>query len=168
MKHFVKYDDMWWEYSENSDLQCATIHNPHFGKREERNITSCEKTEAESFADLNWYKTMVYNNKFITGWVSPQGVFYGCDYRCHSLLARFILHKDDITLEKEGYMKIGKQLVYGRTKFYIDFNSHIIPTQQQINYIYENFKDDKETYDEMMWAIRSQKARHYNNNIEKQ
>ena len=98
------------------------------------------------------------NKKYLSGWLSPKGEFYGCDYRSHDSLARYVLHKETYQLEREGYIKINYEEPHGETKrYYILMGEKTIPTEKQIRYLYNTFGNDPDSWDEMLWSIRVKK-----------
>jgi len=68
-----------------------------------------------------------------TGWLSPEGTFYGCAYMGHIELAHDI-GEDEIHLEKKGWVKLqNNDLTW-------DFFGHFRPTQPQIDHLFDWFK----------------------------
>lgn len=46
------------------------------------------------------------------GWLAPDGTFYGCAYFEHSMIAERVIHKDEPTLEEEGWVKMYKSQLF--------------------------------------------------------
>ena len=53
----------------------------------------------------------VRDDSLITGWISPSGEFFGCDYRDHIPLA-YELGFQEIDLEYQGFVKISKNIFH--------------------------------------------------------
>ena len=159
MRNFVMYDGYWWEYDPNDSLKSATLINPMGGRNSFCDIRFCKTAIAKDRTELDWSGTCVYDNKkYLSGWLSPKGKFYGCDYRNHENLAEYVLHKETYELEKEGYIKVNYE--YGKNnskKYYIIMGEKTIPTNAQIKYLYDTFGNDEETWQEMLWRIRVKK-----------
>lgn len=62
------------------------------------------------------------------GWLAPDGTFYGCDFASHSDVACFYFDKDDVILEKEGWVKIFRSFESGKAVY----SQLKISTQQRI------------------------------------
>lgn len=45
------------------------------------------------------------SDEYITGWIAPDGTFYGCDYRDHWAVGVY-LDKTERMMETQGYVKI--------------------------------------------------------------
>jgi len=137
---FVKINNFWWRYDDKTLLDDATVYNVNeFGKMSNLDLTNEKITEAESWQALNWQETDVYNNNIKTGWLSPNGTFYGCKTEYHSLQAYLVHNKKEKQLEKEGFVKITKlrfndnsttALFPGRY-----YNKSLSPTVAQIEYL---------------------------------
>ena len=72
------------------------------GINSEIDITNCQTEIAKNRCELDWYGTSVFDNKYKTGWVSPSGKFFGCDYTMHSLQAKYLHKSSEEQLENEG------------------------------------------------------------------
>lgn len=46
------------------------------------------------------------DDSMITGWIAPDGTFFGCSSQDHADFAEYVLGHDEFTLEKNGYCKI--------------------------------------------------------------
>lgn len=159
MRHFVKYKNYWWEYKPEDSLREATLYNAVGGRMSFCDIRFCEVATADNFSKLDWSGTAVFDNeKYLSGWLSPKGEFWGCDYRHHDDLAYYVLGKQTYQLENEGYIKITyEETRNGAKKYYILMGQNTIPTNEQTRYLFNTFKDDRLSLDEMLWAIRVKK-----------
>lgn len=97
-------DNGWWEWNNGN------LVNRGGGHHKADSLESYkEKVECNSWEDF--LKTDVYKNSLIIkdsefGWLSPEGDFYGCDYRDHERVAIYYFGKDEEQLENEGWAKI--------------------------------------------------------------
>ena len=151
MKHFVKFNNWWWEYDASKPKYCTTLYNDGFGKNSDINIEGMETATGEDFCDLNWYGTEVYDNNYKTGWLSPDGKFYGCDYSSHRAQAKYVHKKHESDLEDEGWVKISYRIYYNKNgtrsleAMFFARNKTIYPTNEQLNYIKTHYSGkDKE------------------------
>lgn len=107
---FVRYKSMWWELIDDTILEHAVIQNSFVASKPriiDVNIAALQQVEVESPNDLNFEGTPLQNPTAPTGWLNPQGQFFGCDDRYHSAHARFVQHKkDESDLESLGWLKI--------------------------------------------------------------
>lgn len=68
-------------------------------------------------------------DRFETGLLSPNGVFYSCPYECHSDLARDLGYEDSSNAMSNGYIHVS---------FCIFYQNHRPPiTQDQMNAIFD-------------------------------
>lgn len=58
------------------------------------------------FESLDWSKTNLVDNTKESGWLSPKGEFYGCDYMEHDRVAYLYLHSSPDSLMKFGWLRI--------------------------------------------------------------
>lgn len=111
-------DNGWWSY-ENGNLV-----NRGGGSHEADSLDSYkEKVECDSWE--NFLKTDTYRNSLILkdskfGWLSPEGDFYGCDYRDHEKVAIYYFGKDEEELEESGWAKITLSIFDHIIKVYND------------------------------------------------
>lgn len=159
MKNYVLYNGYWWEYDPKDNLKEATLYNALGRRNSYCDIRFCKTAQANNFDELDWQGTKVYDNKkYLSGWLSPEGEFWGCDYRSHDILARYVLHRQTYQLEAQGFIKINYTQDGGSTKkYYIIIPGKHVPTNAQIKYLYDTFSDDKESWQEIIWSIRVQK-----------
>ena len=145
MKHFVKYENWWWEVDENTPLYNATLYNMFGGKNSGVDITGLEIVEAQNWRDLDWKGTPTYGSEYKTGWLSPDGKFYGCDYRYHDYNARFIHGKTEDQLEQQGWVKIACRINLktkqkeGLQAIFACRDGFTYPTNEQIKYVREHY-----------------------------
>ena len=62
------------------------------------------------------------------GWLAPDGTFYGCEYASHSDVACFYFDKDEVVLEKEGWIKVFRSVESGEAVY----SQKRMSTQQRI------------------------------------
>ena len=139
---FVKYKinskdlmPYWWEYDDSTPINNARLKNIGLGQNSGNDLTGYEIIEADSWYDLDWKGTKVYSPEYFTGWVSPDGKFYGCDYEYHLEQALFV-HKTTMRdLEERGFIKITKKL---RSDEYMVLNTAKI-TPKQFKWFKDNY-----------------------------
>ena len=93
-------------------------------------VAIAEYPNEEEFIDANRrdvYSYLIKPNSDY-GWLAPDGTFYGCEYASHSDVACFYFDKDEIILEKEGYVKIFRSTESGEPVY----SQRKISTQQRI------------------------------------
>jgi len=152
MKQFVKINNMWKEYDGKTSISNAKVRN-YNGKLEiNLNLKEKEMLIAEKWEDLNWEDTEIFDKSYKTGWLSREGIFYGCKSQLHWMQAILVHKKTDFDLEKEGFIKITlSELEYKRTKaiFPAKFlNKKLSPTIAQIEYLENQMGIDyKEVFD---------------------
>jgi len=142
----------WWEYDESTPVNNAVLKNFYMGKNSGNDLTGYEIVEAKSWFDLDWKGTTVYSDIYYTGWLSPNGKFFGCDYECHEEQAMFV-HKTNLTdLEEKGFIKITKKL---RTNEYIVLNDCNV-TLQQYNWFKKNYvlPNRDEVIENLKWYFK--------------
>ena len=165
---FVKFDNYWWELDTKTSLNNATIYNRMGGKQTELDLTNAQIMEAQKWSDLDWKGTSVYDNKYQTGWLSPQGVFYGCDYTNHTSQAKLVHNLTEREMENLGWIK----LTHIRNNFnevvalmgYDRNYNRILPTKEQMSYLIQS---DIANLDEIKFNIRVYRQQNINNQNEK-
>lgn len=68
-----------------------------------------ETVEAENCDTLDWRGTYLHRGEddAVAGWVTPEGIFYGCDYGQHRMLTEMMFHaKYEKMMEDDGFVKI--------------------------------------------------------------
>ena len=160
MKYYVKIDNYWNEYDPSDKDALISIFKEIYGEKEKFDISKLELAKAEKQEDLNWENTSICNNSYRTGWLSPEGVFFGCESWFHNNQANLVHKKEEKTLENEGWVKITyddsskKDRVF-QTHFYSDDNN-IFPTKEQLDYVKEKYPDAKHLY-YALWDIAQYK-----------
>lgn len=138
-KAFVKHKNFWWRLSTTTPLDDATLYNYSGGHMSGVNCENAEIVEAEDWDQLDWKGTVLYDNsQYKTGWISPHGEFYGCDYRCHYMCALMVIKKKDTELEEQGYIKITKDLSNDKLSVVIPYYlkaSYPKPTKAQLEHL---------------------------------
>lgn len=137
-------DNGWWSY------ECGNLVNRVGGYHEADSLDSYkEKVECDSWE--TFMKTDIYRNSLILkdskfGWLSPEGDFYGCDYRDHEKVATYYFGKDEEELEESGWAKITLSMLDHIIKVYNDdelTNKQIIWLEDN-GFRYENYDWIKE------------------------
>lgn len=64
--------------------------------------------EADSWADVIKQQMIINRNNYITGWIAPDGEFFGCAAEEHENFAFYVLNKTQKDLEKSGWLKVYK------------------------------------------------------------
>lgn len=165
---FVKVDNYWWELDTTTPLSSATIYNRMGGKQTELDLTNAQIMEAQKWSDLDWKGTSVYDNKYQTGWLSPQGKFFGCDYTNHTSQAKLVHNLTEREMENLGWIK----LTHIRNNFnevvalmgYDKDYKRILPTKEQMAYLIQS---DIANLDEIKFNIRVYRQQNINNQNEK-
>ena len=135
-KAFVKHKNFWWRLSTTTPLDDATLYNYSGGHMTGVNCENAEIVEADDWNCLDWNGTVLLDDSYKTGWVAPNGEFYGCDYRCHYMCALMVLKKKDTELEEQGYIKVTKDLSKDKLSVAIPYYlnpSYPKPTKQQLD-----------------------------------
>lgn len=128
----------WWEYDESTPLYSATLYNMFGGKNSGNDIRDYEIVDANGWACLDYFGTIVYHDSYKTGWLSPDGKFYGCDYTSHMTHARLVHKCSERELEEKGFIKITKSYkYYGR----LEVLCYDQPTLDQIKWFKENYTE---------------------------
>ena len=100
--------------------------------------------EAKSFADLDWFGTILSNDVSSFGWLDRKGNFYGCDYYAHDMQAKYVHGKSRQELEKLGWIHIGrssnKKDAQPMAYFSAVYYNKLMPTKAQLAYL--NKRDD--------------------------
>jgi len=103
------------EYSHYPNGQ--VIENGYWAIEGDRLVNSCggwhpyTPSPDDEIIDSDWdtieklYAKSKINNDATTGWIAPDGTFYGCDYRSHGWIARY-LDMTEREMEIHGYVKI--------------------------------------------------------------
>lgn len=66
-----------------------------------------QEVAAESFEELDWTITRFGKVKgYINGWLSPSGDWFPCCEEDHDDVAQFIIKKDSVEMEEQGWSKV--------------------------------------------------------------
>lgn len=98
-----------------------------------------EHTYADSWDDLDWKKTCYYVQDGTSGWLSPEGEFWGCKYGGHSNLARRVLKKDYAEIEQQGWIHVDED--GAKDKYSWRKAGKKDPTPEQAKWLVDNGHD---------------------------
>ncbi len=146
---FVRYNDFWYKYDVSTPLNSATLENiNNLGRTTGIDISKSQIVEANDVCDLDWYGTKIYDNNYLTGWLAPNGNFYGCDFKHHKEQAKFVHKISEQQIEEKGFIKITyedrlcQNLV---AMLYCHYNKKIAITPEQYKFLkhypIKNFQD---------------------------
>ena len=105
LHEYVKYrdgstkDNGWWRIDGDKLVNSAGGWHTYHPSPDD------EIVEADGWSDLDY--SYLIDNTQTTGWVSPEGDFYGCKYMNHSVVANMVLKSSECLLELAGWVKIG-------------------------------------------------------------
>lgn len=102
---FVKYKQSWYQVVDKQNEEKAELLSMK-NKTVFANIKGLETCVAEDFSMLDWTNSVILNNNYETGWLSPEGKFYGCDYEHHAAQAYFVHKCFECDLERKGFIKL--------------------------------------------------------------
>ena len=166
---FVKYKKIWWQVSKNTPLNSATIRNYDGVKRNYVDITDLPIVEAESFDDLDWYDTKVWDPNSSLGWLDREGNFYGCGFACHDDQARFVHKTNSLNLEILGWIHISSLAPHlpGTifAQYYGDYREGVIPTDKQLQYLLDHPKIEINSVKKAVENGNYTKAQIYESNL---
>ena len=152
---FVKINDCWWQFDFSTPLNDATVCNYFGGKQTGLELSSEDIVECKDWCDLDWNGTYIYDNTYRTGWLAPDGTFYGCNYEAHSLQARFVHKSYESQLEQSGWIKIARDLEkYSEVRALLSRNEKseiIVPTPRQMEFLQ---KSDINNYDYIEYMVK--------------
>lgn len=141
MNSFVKINGIWRQFEPET--------NKIIGEEGYVEISGFERAEASSLSELDWNDTLVLNKKLRTGWLNPDGEFFGCVPWCHRLQAEIIHQKTEVELEEEGWVRITYNPTDAQKVLVAGFGASddfIYPTTAQLTYLYKNYQDNKHLY----------------------
>lgn len=72
---------------------------------------------AGHFTDLDWKRTHLYVADGTSGWLSPEGEYFGCNYGGHGNLAYWVLKQDYCVMEKAGWCHVDCEGKKGRSTY---------------------------------------------------
>lgn len=120
------------------DIDNWEIEGGYF-QRKDGNDIILEQTQAEGFKYLDWKKSTYYDADSESGWLSPEGIFWGCKYTGHSDLARFIIRLDYFQMEEAGWVHVDEAGCKGRFTYrYYGMNK---PNEIQNKWLKDNGHD---------------------------
>jgi hypothetical protein len=111
------------------------VNNMGGGFYDNSNVTILEEVESEDFYSLDHGRTALGQMKgdCTSGWVSPKGKFFPCDYKDHDEYAYLVLRKEVRELEEEGWARLGGIRPHMGDKGYTDFQIRKKLTPEQRN-----------------------------------
>ena len=92
------YDNGWWEIDGNR------LYNINGGWHDYNPSSDDIIIEADGWDDIPM--DYLLDDEAITGWIAPDGKFYGCNPEEHMLIAEKVLKSSESMLENQGYVKI--------------------------------------------------------------
>lgn len=78
-------------------------------KRDSDKVTKTATMVEYDFPSLDWTGSLYDRPDSECGWLSPEGVFYGCEYEDHDNTAYLVIKKSVRDLENEGWARIDKK-----------------------------------------------------------
>ena len=121
---FVFHNNTWWEYKEGLKIlkNKYGVYN-HYIPNEKEII------ESDGWDSLDY--SYLIDNDQITGWISPEGIFYGCKEKDHNDVADYIFHCSERELEEKEWVKIYKIPAYLGNSRYDWYKKNNRPTAAQ-------------------------------------
>lgn len=104
-------DNGWWELGDD-----GYVYNRNGGRHSYVAKKEKERKQA-TWDDITKDYLLAEVDKYDTGWLAPDGRFYGCDYMNHSLFAEFVFKTNERDLEEKGYCKIYRSMLDGKLGF---------------------------------------------------
>ncbi len=160
MKYFVKVYGFWFEYDNETPLSCARVFDNDIKESFYYDIQNLEIVQAETKEELDWNDTIILNNNLKTGWLSPDGKFYGCKEYQHGMQAVLIHKKDEFELEQEGWIRINYNFKEDGEKFltagFFSNNETIYPTSEQLKFLLKSYPNNKNLYYEI-WNVANKR-----------
>lgn len=138
---YILYDNYWWELRQSeTGFRCENVCGGGFSL-DEKTIDDIKAnykidTTAKTLIELDWVGTDILDDSYETGWLSPAGMFFGCQYRSHSDQAEFVHKCQDCELESKGWAKL--TYMFGNKNdpdVLWDWASPIRPTKAQVDYL---------------------------------
>lgn len=133
------YDNGWWQ------LRGDMLFNRNGGRHAYTPHPKDEKIES-TWDEVIKRSLIEHSGDYRTGWLSPDGRFYGCDYMDHRLVAEYIFDDDEIGLEEKGYCKLYRSMFDGVEGFDKMPGGHNL-TEAQWKYLLDNDYTTPEEYD---------------------
>ena len=126
-------------------------------------IRGCETCQAKSLDELDWNTSTILNDTYKTGWLSPEGKFFGCNAYNHRKQAQIVHKKSETDLEEEGWIRINYMFKEDGEKCLIagfsSTNETIYPTREQLRYLSTHYPNNKDLYYEMWNIARIKKSK---------
>jgi hypothetical protein len=74
-----------------------------------------DEVEAEDFPYLDWKKSGLCDIRSSGnyGWLTPDGIYYHCEYQEHMIVAAFIFNRLERSLEVSGWVKLNPECLNG-------------------------------------------------------
>lgn len=163
MKHFVKISDFWYEYDPTTPMNETQVVDVDLDEDLCMDIREYERAQANQKKDLDWRQTIILNDKYRTGWLSPDGTFFGCEAYHHKLQAQYVHGMRETALENNGWIRINYMFQEdGNKSLVASFSAEdmtIYPTIEQLKYILNNYSDNKNLYYEIWHIANDRKKR---------
>ena len=94
-------DRGWWEYDPASN---------HIYDENHQNYGECIQHPKNEFIESDWdtiFKTKILDSSLPTGWIAPDGTFYGCAPFTHARLLNYLFNfKDSEQAELAGWVRL--------------------------------------------------------------
>ena len=132
-------DNGWWELGDD-----GYVYNRNGGRHNYVAKNEKERKKA-TWDDITKDYLLAEADKYDTGWLAPNGHFYGCDYMNHGLFADYVFKVDERDLEKKGYCKIYRSMLDGKLGFDHMPGGHLL-TEFQWKYLLDNNYATSEEY----------------------
>lgn len=68
-----------------------------------------DTAHASDFLSLDWKRTSYYVENGKSGWLNPNGEFWGCNYAGHGNLAHYVIRKTYLDLERDGWVHVDEE-----------------------------------------------------------
>ena len=98
-------DNGWWE------IRSGKLYNRYGGCHDYHPQPDDEIREDTWTGILN---ETIRNDQETTGWIAPDGTFYGCSSSGHEDLAKYFFSKTEREMEEDGFVKIYENPMYLR------------------------------------------------------
>lgn len=129
----------WYEIREDEVYDGMMIFNMNFGYcyYTAKSMVILEKAKAESFKELDWTNTSCNDRCSTDGWLTPDGIFYGCSTFQHSYSCHYNFDLSESEVEELGYVKISDGHVHlgFAKKMGERFYSCVHPTNKQSEFL---------------------------------
>lgn len=104
LREFVDYPSQKDVYNGIWEYEDGICYNRFGGHHDYKEHPLSEFFTADSWDDV--LKYTIRDDTQITGWLAPDGTFYGCSPMDHMALEDHVLQRDATELEDEGWIKI--------------------------------------------------------------